>query len=136
MILSLLLSVRCFSWPGLWWLKAGWFCSALCTLKLQQRLIDLCKVAKISLNVGAKHKTSGFDSGVYRGAATTATPSRAVTAWGTALQTQALVRWKESRTSTFFYTFSGNFVQGTSLQTQANNQTTQISKFMLSEIQS
>lgn len=53
----MLSSAHCFSCPGLPWLKAGYFCSALYMLKLQYRVIGLCKLTKISLNVGAKHKS-------------------------------------------------------------------------------
>lgn len=86
-------------------------------LKLQYRGIGLCKVTKISLNVGAKHKSLGFDSSVYHRAATTATWSHAVTAWDMALQPQDLVHWKEGRAIAFLYRFSRNFAQGTSLYT-------------------
>lgn len=109
----MLSSAHCFSCPGLPWLKAGYFCSALYMLKLQYRVIGLCKLTKISLNVGAKHKSLVS----YRRAATTAAWSHAVTAWDMALQPQDLVHWKEGRAIALLYRFSRNFAQGTSLHT-------------------
>lgn len=87
----LFVSLSC---PGLWWLKAGYFCSDLYVLKLQYRSIYLCEVTKIPLNMGEKHKSLGFDSSVYHG---TATRSPTVNGWDVALPSQDLVNWKERR---------------------------------------